>query len=114
VIPVGKQAIRVRHSGLDRYGDPVAGEDRTPIGVIGLAPRVGGPGTNSSEITDRGRDGLREGLTAYLDIDVDLRFGDQIEIDGQLWDIEGEPGRWESPLNGWRPGQEVELRRLSG
>lgn len=103
--------VRVRGNpgGVDKYGDPVAGtEDRTTLTGAFTAPR------ESSEITNRGRAGVIVGLTLFAPYDTDLAFTDQIEVDGTLYDIEGEPGRWRNPFSGREAGLQVALVRSSG
>src|SRR5690606_34750779 len=77
--------------GFDAYGDPVGapvdgwGDEVTFAGQpirwseptlidlpgVTLAPRVGGPGTASSDIEGRGREGGRVGFTMYAEVGAD-------------------------------------------
>lgn len=100
-------AVRVRGSGFDDYGDPIAGTARFTIPDCSKAPRT------SSDITDRGRHGVVVGLDLYCP-PGHLLPSDQVEVDGVLYDIEGEPGDWHSPYTGWHPGEVVALRRAAG
>lgn len=110
----------IRPPGVDKYGDRISGdpEEVTYSDVI-VAPRVGGPGTSSSEIHQRARDGLIEGLTAYFPADADVRFTDRVRVhhpafEDDLFEVEGEPGVWENPFAGDKPGLEVALRKAQG
>lgn len=120
VIPatVGVTLVIVRPMGRDRYGDPIDGEARFEVHGCAVAPRVGGPGTASADLEARGREGVREGLTAYLPIGPDgppdVRHTDLVEFDGKLWEIDGEPSVWRSPFTGWPAGVEVALTRGEG
>ena len=50
----------------------------------------------------------------FAPYDTDLTYTDQIEVDGVLYDIEGEPGRWRNPYSGWEAGLQAALVRASG
>lgn len=109
----------VRPTGFDAYGDRLDYDaERIPLGPVALAPRTGGPGTSSADLEARGREGVREGLTMYCAVGSDVRRTDQIEIDvpgfNGLYDVDGEPGAWVSPYDGWRAGVEITLNRAEG
>lgn len=101
--------VRVRESGTDEYGDPIEGTP-TRLTIRGCirAPRT------TSEIEDRGRQGVIVGETLYAPPRADILATDQIEIDGVLFNIEGQPGVWQNPFTGWKPGLEVALTRGEG
>lgn len=103
--------VRVRTAAgtADRYGDTLAGTvTRTTIDNAAVSPRT------SEDIDGRGRAGVIVGLNLYAPHGTDLVFTDQVEVDGVLYDIEGEPGSWKSPLSSWEAGVEVALRRAAG
>lgn len=101
--------LRKDPGGNDRYGDPTSSTtSRTLISAAGVAPR------SSSDNDDRGQTGVIVGLSLYLPYGTDIVFTDQIEVDGEPYDIEGEPGSWKSPLSGWEAGVEVALKRAVG
>lgn len=103
--------VRVRSApgGTDEYGDPVASTtSRTTLAEAFVAPR------ETSEIVNRGRAGVIVGLTLFAPYDTDLVYTDQIEVDGVLYDIEGEPGRWRNPHTDWEAGIQAALVRASG
>jgi hypothetical protein len=110
----------VRSPGFDAYGDRLSGDpERITLAGVALAPRTGGPATSSADIENRGREGVREGLTLYAQVGVDIRRTDQIEVDelselAGLYDVDGEPGPWVSPFDGWEAGVEVSLNRAEG
>lgn len=107
----GISVFRVRSTpgGTDADGDPVAGTTSSlEIDGCMVAPR------QATEPTERGRAGVIVGLTLYAPLDTDLVHTDRIEIDGVLYEIDGEPGTWRNP---WKPshgGVEVALRRAVG
>lgn len=116
MFPFGSTVTIIRSPGRDAYGDPIDGEpERIALTGVAVAPRVGGPGTASSDVTSRGREALVEGLTLYIaDVGADIRRTDRVEIDGKTYDIDGEPSRWTNPLTGWHGGVEVAVRRTEG
>jgi hypothetical protein len=107
--------VRANPGGTDQFGDPIAGTT-VEIDVPGAAwaPRTQGAGPSASEIHDRGRQGVIEGLSVYLPYGTDLRPTDQLRLDGVLYEVEGDPGSWWSPFTGRTPGIEVAVRRAEG
>lgn len=100
--------VRVRGVGKDEYGDPEGtGSDTTLDGCI-VAPRT------SVDVVERGRQGVVVGLTLYAPFGTDLVHTDRVKVDGVLYDLDGEPGPWKSPFNGWEAGVEVALKRAAG
>lgn len=107
----GKTVFLLRSipGGVDQYGDPLPSTDlRLPIYGVAVAPRA------SDDIDSRSRAGVIVGFTLYMDYDEDIRFSDRFEIDGEVFEVEGEPGRWENPYTGSRVGQEVAVKRAEG
>lgn len=103
--------VRVRRTpgGVDEYGDPIEGTiTRQVLDGAFTAPR------ESDEITNRGRAGVIVGLTLFAPYSTDLRHTDQVEVDGVLYEVDGEPGRWRNPLTGREAGIQVALRRAQG
>jgi hypothetical protein len=112
--------VLARSAGYDTNGDPLppTGAAHT-IEQCGVAPRTaGGQAVNAGETVDRGRAGVVIGITAYLPAGADLLRSDQVTIDDPafpgIWDVEGMPGSWRSPLTGRHAGVEVALRRAEG
>lgn len=107
--------IRDIPGGVDDYGDPIPGiTTETTYHGVAIAPRVGGPGTSSSEIDDRGRQGIVEGFTIYGPLDMDVTHTDRVRWRGDLFDVVGEPGPWRNPMSGRQAGVEVAIRRSQG
>jgi hypothetical protein len=103
--------IRVRSTppGADQYGDPIEGTvERVPIPGAFTAPRL------SDEVDGRGRAGVVVGLTLYLPYSFDLQRTDRVEVDGVLYDVDGDVGRWQQPHTGWLAGATAALRRAEG
>lgn len=101
--------IRRMFDSVDDYGDPVPGaDDRKEIPGAFTAPR-------RSEGVDRdGRSGVIIGLTLFAPFGSDIVYSDQIDLDGVVWEIDGEPGAWEHPKTGWEAGMEIALVRGEG
>lgn len=91
--------------------DPVTGDRRTgtttdtTIDGCLVAPRY------SDEPRTQGRNGVIVGQTLYAPPGADLQRHDKIDIDGTIYDIEGEPGIWTGSRVG---GVEAALRRTAG
>jgi hypothetical protein len=102
--------LRASSADTDRYGDPVAtGEpERTPLLGAFVAPR------ESNDINDRGRQGVIVGLTLFAHFGTDIVHTDQIEVDGVIYNVDGEPGQWKNPLTEWEAGCQVALVRAAG
>lgn len=109
-MPTNGVVVRVRRGagGVDAYGDPIPGaETRATIVDAFTAPR-------SSADLNEGRQGVIIGLTLYAPLDTDLVHTDLIEVDGVLFAVDGEDGRWLHPFTGWAAGTEVALLRVEG
>lgn len=101
--------VRPTAGGLDRNNDPIPGvPTRIALPGAGCAPR------SSTDMRDGGRDGAITGLTVYAPAGVDVRATDSVEVDGDLYEIDGVPGHWTSPLTGWAAGVEIPLRKATG
>lgn len=100
--------VRVRGLSTDEYGDPTGTETRTTIEGCAFAPRTSG------DVADRGRDGVIVGLTLYAPFGTDLLHTDKVEIDGVLYEADGEAGSWKHPITRWEAGIELALKRAAG
>jgi hypothetical protein len=106
---IGETVTRVRPTGTDAYGDPIAGAPaEVAIDGCALAPR------SSADLTNGGRQGVVAGLTLYAPSDADIEATDRIVARGQTWEIDGEIGDWRNPYTNEQPGLEVALRRVEG
>lgn len=102
---------RVRHTpgGVDQYGDPISGTTtETTMSDWFVAPRT------SDDIPGRARDGVTVGLNLYTPYDADLVRTDQVKVNGEVYDIDGEIARWKHPWTGWEAGQVAALKRGEG
>lgn len=103
------QRVRTAPGGTDQYGDPMPStETRTTLEDSFVAPRV------SSEVTDAGRAGVIVGLTLFMPPGTDLVHSDQVDVDGVLYEVDGDAGDWTHPMTGWAAGVVAALRRVDG
>lgn len=101
--------IRRTPGGVDQYGDPVPSNTiETELRGAFVAPRM------SDEIQTRSRAGVAVGLTLFAPAGTDLRFTDQVRVDGEVFEVDGEVARWEHPGSGWAPGITAALKRAQG
>jgi hypothetical protein len=101
--------VRATPGGVDAYGDPVASTS-TSVQIRGafVAPR------QTDENNDPGRAGVTVGLNLYAPPGTDLVHTDQVTVDGDLFDLDGEVADWVHPGTGWTPGLVVALSRAQG
>jgi hypothetical protein len=99
--------VTVKRLATDRYGDVTVASTHT-VDNCATAPR------GSTENTDR-RDTVVVGLSLYAPPDADIQPTDVITLpDGTDWQVDGQPGIWQTPFTGWTPGMELALKRVSG
>lgn len=99
--------VTVLHRGRDRHGDMTVVGSATLHGC-GFAP------TGTSEETDSRETVVREAVL-YLPAAALVRGTDLVRLDdGSEWQVVGEAEQFRSPLDGWRPGGQVTLRRVTG
>lgn len=95
---------------VDRYGDtapsPVLPARFAVPGCV-VSPRV------SNELFGPGRDGAVTGITIHAPASADIRATDQLEVDGDLFIIDGSVSRWSSPFSKLA-GIEVAAKRAVG
>lgn len=116
MFPTGKTVVVV-HRTIVR--DAVGNETITETGQtshdnVAVAPRPAEPQGELAEQVSRSRTLLVSGLTVFLPADAVVDADDRLEIDGELYEIDGLPTNWESPYTGWRPGMAVAARRVTG
>lgn len=93
----------------DAYGEPTeAGVDRYSCPSAFTAPRM------SSDLDEPGRAGVVVGLTLYVPYGFDVLAGDRVDVDGVIYECDGDPADWCSPLSGWEAGTTIALRRVDG
>lgn len=96
--------------GENRLGNEVrdwSDPDRLDIVGCSVAPRSEG------EDTQHGREGVIIGFTILVPRTVDVVATDRLEVRGDVYLVDGEPGDWRSPFTN-RKGTEIRLRRVEG
>lgn len=108
--PLGELVVVLRPGPMtrDAMGQEVPGPD-TEIPVPGCAvwPRT------SSE-RDQGQAQVVVGLTVFVPPGVEVRATDRMRVRGAVYQVDGEPGTYRSPLTGTTSGTEVALSRVTG
>lgn len=93
----------------DGYGAPtVASVDRYQCSAAYTAPRM------SADVNDPARAGVVVGLTLFVPFGFDVLHGDQVDVAGVLYEVDGDPADWENPFTGWEAGTTIALRRVDG
>lgn len=92
---------------FDRYGDPA------PTAVHEVVIEAIGPRT-STDVTDRGRQGVVEELAIYARHGTDIRRGDVVTVDDAVLHVVGAPKVFESPFGDDLDGIEVPVERREG
>lgn len=94
--------------GRDEMGLPTPGTVvETVVEGCAIWPRT------SSE-QDQARSQVIVGLTVFIPPGVDVPATDKARVRGVLYEVDGEPGLYRSPLTGHASGTEVALRRVTG
>ncbi|MET9262407.1 hypothetical protein [Amycolatopsis sp. NPDC004079] len=103
---VNRHMVSVKRYRKDRYGDrQLTGAFR--VGDCIFAPR------SSSEAEDRSTT-VTADARLFVPAAATIEPSDEIEVEGTVYQVEGEPERWESPWGGWSPHLVVSLRRITG
>lgn len=120
----GEPVTVVRGGGFDAYGDPTDPTSTHVVEGCAWAPRTQGAGPSSGSVDERGRQGVIVGLTFYAPYDADVIHTDRLvlgqrltlaEVAGaEMWEVDGEVGRWRSPMTGREHGVEASIRRAEG
>ena len=67
----------------------------------------------ATSLTQDGRVlGVSESMTAYLPEDADVKAGDRIRFEGEVFTINGEPKKWQAPFT--RSSVQVSLIKWEG
>lgn len=85
------------------WSDP----DRLTIKGCAIAPLV------EDEQLDRGREGVVHAWTLYAPWS-DITAWDRIDTPQGVFNVDGDPGLWQSPYTGAKPGMTVRLVRVEG
>jgi hypothetical protein len=95
-------------SGQDSDGNDVWAVAETTVEHCPVWPRT------AVELV-QGQDLSIVGLSALLPSGLAVTATDQVRrADGTVWEVDGEPGVWDSSLTGTKAGVQVNLRRVVG
>jgi hypothetical protein len=105
-------------TGTDAYNDDVYGVVSSadvqavlvPL-LLKRPPRATRPGGFGEEL--EGEFVVATGLTMFVPADSDIKVTDQVLINGELWNVDGDPGVLTSPFSGMSLAQ-VQLDRVTG
>lgn len=96
----------------DEYHNEV--EDWTDPETVDSDPRAGvEPRPSTFENTDS-RNAITDGYTLYLRPGVTVTALNRVRVRGEIWQVQGPPAVWRSPLTGWEPGVVVQVGRVDG
>jgi hypothetical protein len=109
---VTETVTRLRGSLVEnRYGDDEWDwSDPAELDITGcaVAPR------DSTEDHDQGRQAVLVGFTVYAPAGTEILPTDRLEVRGDTWEVDGEPGVWVSPFTEVEEGVEIRTRRVTG
>lgn len=102
-------------TGQDSYGNDVYAAVATDVPAI-IMPRTSGraTGAGSTEATKAAADVVTTGLTVILLPGTAVKAVDQFKVSGAVYDVDGDPADWTSPLTGTPAGVQVELVKVTG
>lgn len=108
--PVGETVTFIRAGAptQDDYGNDVPGTPaETDVAGCAVWPR-----TSNEDV--QGRLQVIEGLNVVAPYGTDVGPQDRARVRGVLYDVNGDPGEWRSPLTGTKAGVQIELTRVTG
>lgn len=108
----GKPVTILRPGPRDKFGDPV--DPANPFVEISESGWIIAPAA-TSDVQDGKRNSATARLTAYTPYATIVRHSDNVRLsDGSVWQVDGDPSRWESPFTRRRAGATVDLERFTG
>lgn len=103
-----------RRRGTTVVGTDPYGNDILEASVDLLPQRAAFAPGGSSEPVEADRASVITAPTLYFIESPDLREGDEVEVDGVLYSVEGRPAVWASPFGGSVGGAVATLREVAG
>ena len=104
----GPHAVTVhRRTGRDAFGDPTGSTSTHQLRGCVFAP--GG----STESNVRGQT-VTTTAALYGPYDADVLATDVVDVDGDRFEVDGEPARWLDPFTREEIGMHATLRRVTG
>jgi hypothetical protein len=101
-------------TGVDRGNATTYGFDAgTVVSGVAVAPIM--LQTVSGEANEIGRDSnVQSRWRLYFPPGVSVNAYSRVQVRGELYDADGEPGDWRSPFTQWEPGIELLIRKVDG
>lgn len=99
----------------DRYGNQQRdwpNASRSELVGCALAPRSAFQTEGEPHLQNRGA--VIIGYSIYCPPGADLAATDRVDLDGDVYEVEGQPGVWINPLTNTNFGVEAALRRIEG
>jgi hypothetical protein len=108
-LPVGETVTLLRRvlAGQDSDGNDEWSTVETDVAGCAVWPR------GSSELV-QGRDTVIVGLAILLPAGTAVAASDRLRVRGDLYEVDGQPGSWQSPFSGLSAGVQVALTRVTG
>lgn len=107
-----------RRGGVDRFGDPLPGTQHDIDDVVIYPTETASSENSNTNVVTTGR-------TLLPPDGADIRPTDRIRLPGDEptaggadpyesapWAVEGDPGEYQNPMTGWRPGGIVRVERV--
>jgi hypothetical protein len=107
----GQPVTRIRPVPRNAFGDRPAGAPADARAALGLGAFA--PSTSTEDTLTRG-DTVATSGTVYLPHGSDVRATDRLEIGADVWEVDGDPADWSSPLTGTQGPMEVRVRKVTG
>lgn len=98
--------------GEDDYGNDVYAEVDTTVVGVAVWPRIAAVAAGIELV--QAQQQVVSGLWMMLPAEHDPSAVDEITVYGRRYEIEGEPGRYRSPISGTDAGSQLALRRVTG
>ena len=85
---------------------------RTEVGPCAIYPSAGGGAPESAQV---GRSNIvTQQFTVLMPPGSELSANDQVEWNGESFDVVGHSFEWRSPFTGWNPGAQATIRLRQG
>jgi hypothetical protein len=96
----------------DRWGDRTGADSEHLVPGCAVYPRGSG---NAAREQLAARETITEGLVLLAPFGADIKSTDEVVLpDGARYHVDGQPGVWQSPYTGWKPGVEIVLKNVEG
>lgn len=104
--------IRDELTDEDRYGNPIPGETDEVVYACHLQPAPRSVAVSEEDTEDRNTQSSHYLL--FLPADADVKGSDRLVIDGDVFEVDGPPRRFDNPRVAAEHHLEVSLKRIEG